>query len=109
MSRAAVAPEHARRVRRDPRFRAAAQHRVPVAQWRSEGLCLRHDPELFFPNAAEDPEPAVHVCRVCPVQAPCLAAALDSGECDGVWGATTPDERRAMRSVWVGEIRVRAV
>jgi hypothetical protein len=43
------------------------------------------------------------------VQAPCLAAALDSGECDGVWGATTPDERRAMRSVWVGEIRVRAV
>jgi len=105
MSRGAtVAPDLARRVRRDPRFRAAASHRVPEPHWRTHGECLRHDPEIFFPNAAEDPTPAVRICRTCPVQAPCLAAALDTGECDGVWGATTPDERRAMRPVWVGQL-----
>lgn len=101
MSRTAtLAPDLARRVRRDPRFRAATDHRVPEPHWRSRGECLRHDPELFFPNAADDPTPAVRICATCPVQAACLAAALDTGECDGVWGATTPDERRAMRQVW---------
>lgn len=101
MSRALVlGPDVVRRVRRDPRFRAAADGRVPTADWRSRGECLEHEPELFFPNAADDPSPAIAVCRTCPVQAPCLAAALDSGECDGVWGGTTPGERRAMRRVW---------
>src|SRR5579859_3391524 len=93
-------PDAARRARRDPRFREAVVHRVPEPQWRSRGECLRHDPELFFPNAAEDPTPAIQICRGCPVLGPCLAAALDSGECDGVWGATTPEDRRPMRDVW---------
>jgi WhiB family redox-sensing transcriptional regulator len=95
-----TAPEAVRRVRRDPRFRAALDHRIPEAEWRSRGECLRHDPELFFPNAAEDPVEALKVCATCEVAGACLAAALDSGECDGVWGATTPEERRAMRAAW---------
>ncbi|MDQ1710208.1 MAG: WhiB family transcriptional regulator, redox-sensing transcriptional regulator [Frankiaceae bacterium] len=101
MSRALVmGPEVVRRIRRDPRFRAAADGPLPGIDWRSHGECLKHDPELFFPNAADDPAPAIAVCRTCPVQAPCLAAALDAGECDGVWGGTTSGERRAMRRVW---------
>lgn len=95
-----TAPDLVRRVRRDPRFRAAADQRVPDPGWRSRGACLQHDPETFFPNAAEDPAPALEICRTCTVLGPCLAAALDSGECDGVWGATTPEERRPMRDVW---------
>ena len=95
-----TAPDAVRRVRRDPRFRAAVDARIPEPEWRSRGECLRHDPELFFPNAAEDPVDALQVCGTCSVLGPCLAAALDSGECDGVWGATTPDERRAMRVAW---------
>jgi hypothetical protein len=95
-----TAPDAVRRVRRDPRFRAALEHRIPEPQWRSRSECLRHDPELFFPNAAEDPVDALKVCGSCEVAGPCLAAALDAGECDGVWGATTPDERRAMRAAW---------
>ena len=95
-----TAPDLVRRVRRDARFRAAADHRVPDPSWRSKGACLQHDPETFFPNAAEDPAPALEICRTCTVLGPCLAAALDSGECDGVWGATTPEERRPMRDVW---------
>lgn len=89
-----------RQIRRDPRFRAAMAARAPSPGWRSAGLCLRHDPELFFPNAAEDPAPALTICRSCPVAGPCLAAALEAGECDGVWGGTTPEERRRMRQVW---------
>ncbi len=102
MSRPATpAAAQGRQVRRDPRFREALASRERNGGWRSAGLCLRHDPELFFPNTAEDPSPAVAICRMCPVAAPCLAAALDAGECDGVWGGTTPEERRRMRQVWV--------
>ena len=94
-------PGLVRRVRRDPRFRAALTNRVPEPQWRSRGECLRHDPETFFPNAAEDPVAAIEICGSCTVLGPCLAAALDSGECEGVWGGTTPEERRPMRELWV--------
>lgn len=89
-----------RAVRRDPRFQRALAAQSSTEAWRSAGLCLRHDPELFFPNAAEDPGPALKICAACPVSGPCLAAALNAGECDGVWGATTPEERRRMRQVW---------
>ena len=101
MSRQNLAPELTRVIRRDPRFRAAQSERVPAPDWRSMGECLRHDPEVFFPNAAEDPGAAIDICGQCAVVGPCLAAALDSGECDGVWGGTTPEERRTMRDVWL--------
>ncbi|MGI8699493.1 MAG: WhiB family transcriptional regulator [Mycobacteriales bacterium] len=101
MSRpSAAAAVLSRQVGRDPRFRQAMSARGSTIGWRSEGLCLRHDPELFFPNAAEDPAPAMAICRACPVAGACLAAALEAGECDGVWGGTTPEERRWMRQAW---------
>ncbi|HVA61701.1 MAG TPA: WhiB family transcriptional regulator [Mycobacteriales bacterium] len=93
--------EVSRRIRRDRRFRAALEQRYASPAWRASGLCLPLDPEMFFPNAADDPAPALMICQNCPVRAACLAAALDAGDCDGVWGATTPDERRPMRQVWV--------
>ncbi len=95
-----LASDTLRRVRRDPRFVRAVEAGVPPAKWRTAGACLDADPEAFFPTAAEDPSPAVAVCRTCPVQGACLAAALETGECDGVWGATTPEERRIMRPAW---------
>jgi hypothetical protein len=96
-----IHPDTVRRVRRDSRFRAAMEQRVPDPDWRARGACLQHDPETFFPNAAEDPVDALEICARCTVVGPCLAAALDAGECDGVWGATTPEERRPMRDVWL--------
>lgn len=98
--RPVVEASTARRVRRDPRFQAALGARTGDQGWRSKGRCLHVDPEIFFPTAAEDPSPALRVCATCPVAAPCLAAALDAGDCDGVWGASTPAERRVMRPVW---------
>jgi hypothetical protein len=37
------------------------------------------------------------------VQGACLAWALEVGDCHGVWGATTPRERRAMLVAWRAE------
>ncbi|GGK17374.1 hypothetical protein GCM10010124_07410 [Pilimelia terevasa] len=68
--------------------------------WRANGACRRADPDLFFPAPHEPALAALAVCRGCPVQGSCLAWALDVGDCHGVWGGTTPKERRAMGVVW---------
>jgi hypothetical protein len=44
------------------------------------------------------------LCRTCEVQGACLAWALDVGDCHGVWGATTPRERRAMLVAWRADV-----
>lgn len=60
--------------------------------------CAYEDPELFFPvsTALAAAEPAIEVCRSCRFVRPCLAYALTHQE-EGVWGATTADQRRALR------------
>ncbi|WP_283214585.1 WhiB family transcriptional regulator [Mycobacteroides abscessus] len=37
---------------------------------------------------------AKQICRRCPVREPCSSYAIAAGESFGVWGATTPRERR---------------
>jgi WhiB family transcriptional regulator, redox-sensing transcriptional regulator len=64
--------------------------------------CLRGiDPELFFPvavtgAAAGQVSSAKAVCGRCEVGADCLAYALQTMP-HGIWGATTREERIAMR------------
>jgi WhiB family transcriptional regulator, redox-sensing transcriptional regulator len=57
------------------------------------------DPELWFPangdRAAADRAKAI--CRSCPVRPACLEWALAANERTGIWGGTTPNERRALR------------
>ncbi|WP_205327530.1 WhiB family transcriptional regulator [Glycomyces sp. YM15] len=77
-----------------------------------EGLkaCHDADPELFYP--ADKPEKlspteledyirqveeAKHHCAVCPLKEACLRAALDREEQHGIWGGTTPQERKKLR------------
>lgn len=102
--RLVLAPEQVRAVRRDPRFVAArrAQDAPRDPAWRTQGRCLALDPTTFFPDAPDQVEAAVTACRACPVAGTCLATALATGESEGVWGGTTPAERRAMRVVWSG-------
>jgi hypothetical protein len=68
--------------------------------WRVRGVCQSVDPEVFFPAPSEPADAAVALCRTCDVQGACLAWALQVGDCHGVWGATTPRERRAMLVAW---------
>lgn len=70
--------------------------------WRNRALCLREDPELFFPVGNSGPAElqvaeAKTVCRSCPVANECLAWALRSGQDAGVWGGMSEDERRALK------------
>jgi WhiB family redox-sensing transcriptional regulator len=48
--------------------------------------CRVNDPELFFAELPADVEYAKALCRDCPVQALCLAGALERREPWGVWG-----------------------
>jgi hypothetical protein len=72
-------------------------------------VCQSVDPETFFPAPSEPADAAIALCRTCDVQGACLAWALEVGDCHGVWGATTPRERRAMLVAWRTESRVDAL
>ena len=59
--------------------------------WRNYAACRDVDPDLFFPLGTSGAsllqiEEAKQICRTCPVSAPCLRWALDSGDA-GVWAA----------------------
>ncbi|MFI5931659.1 WhiB family transcriptional regulator [Actinoplanes sp. NPDC051494] len=86
--------------RRDPRLLTAIEERSSDEAWRTRGACRSVDPETFFPAPNEPTESAVSLCGSCVVQGPCLAWALQVGDTHGVWGGTTPRERRAMLVAW---------
>ncbi|MEH1012849.1 WhiB family transcriptional regulator [Micromonospora sp. CPCC 206060] len=97
-------PHEVDAARRDPRLlRAISERRLDDA-WRTRGTCQSVDPETFFPAPNEPADTAIALCRTCDVQGPCLAWALEVGDCHGVWGGTTPRERRAMLVAWRSEV-----
>lgn len=86
-------------------WRASQVKRLGVpTNWREDAACRDADPDLFFPisttrAALRQIDEAKRICRACPAQVQCLAWALENGVTDGVWGATTEDERRAIQSL----------
>jgi WhiB family redox-sensing transcriptional regulator len=77
--------------------------RAVSAGWASRGTCRDSDPDLFFPIAPSGPAlrqiaRAKAVCARCPVRIDCLSYALETGQEAGVWGGTSEEERRAIRS-----------
>jgi WhiB family redox-sensing transcriptional regulator len=101
MTRARVPrPHEVAAARRDPRLLRAAIERQADTAWRTRGVCQTVDPETFFPAPTDPPDAAVALCGTCSVQGPCLAWALEAGDCHGVWGGTTARERRAMVVAW---------
>lgn len=63
--------------------------------WMARGACLGQN-AVFFPeqggraNARE----AKAICAICPVLDDCLTHAVEQNVIHGIWGGTTPDERR---------------
>ena len=81
-------------------WRAAQLRRLGIPQPLAE---VYANPDLFFPIGTTGPGPgqidqAKRVCLACPVGQRCLARALDLGAASGIWGGTTQDERRALRT-----------
>jgi WhiB family redox-sensing transcriptional regulator len=46
--------------------------------------------------AVEQAEHAKAICRICPSLKPCLSFALATSQDLGIWGGTTPEERRLL-------------
>jgi WhiB family transcriptional regulator, redox-sensing transcriptional regulator len=74
------------------------------ASWSERAACRQAgvDPEVFFPVGETGPgarqiAEAKVICARCQVAAQCLDWALRAGEPAGVWGGTTPEERRRLR------------
>lgn len=68
--------------------------------WTVDALCAQIDPEVWFPEKGCGPAASAKakaLCAQCPVQQPCLEAALERGEQYGIWGGTSEKDRRAMR------------
>ena len=71
--------------------------------WRAASACLNADPDMFFPvavgtAASKQVSLALRICEGCAVRQHCLDFAMRSGEKDGIWGGTTPEQRiRARR------------
>lgn len=68
--------------------------------WMRDGLgaCAEVDPDLWYPDdggtgATAKPR---RICRGCGFREECLQWALANNEKFGIWGDTTPDERRAL-------------
>lgn len=59
--------------------------------------CQGKDPELWFPLPTESAQPARAICRTCPVRDDCLNYALKYAVA-GIWAATDPGERAALRT-----------
>ncbi|MEU1884968.1 WhiB family transcriptional regulator [Micromonospora sp. WMMD987] len=97
-------PHEVAAARRDPRLLRALRDRRSDEAWRTRGTCQSVDPETFFPAPNEPADAAIELCRGCDVQGSCLAWALEVGDTHGVWGGTTPRERRAMLVAWRGEV-----
>ncbi|WP_433785029.1 WhiB family transcriptional regulator [Actinomycetospora sp. CA-101289] len=73
--------------------------------WQTRAACHDTDPDLFFPATDDDTSltttrariTIAPLCRACPVATECLRWALDTGQDYGLWAATTPTDRRAIR------------
>lgn len=66
--------------------------------WQAQALCRDLPTELFYdelePAAVER---AKKVCAACTVRVACLREALSRRDQDGIWGGTTPKERKRIR------------
>jgi WhiB family transcriptional regulator, redox-sensing transcriptional regulator len=91
-----------------------------ASNWRAASACLSADPDVFFPvavgtAASKQVTRALRICDGCSVRQQCLDYAMRSGEKDGIWGGTTPEERirtrrarnrRPARRAWEEERQV---
>jgi WhiB family redox-sensing transcriptional regulator len=82
---------------------ADAAAKADPASWASQAACLHSDPDLFFPIAPLGPAlrqiaQAKAICARCPVRSECLQFALTTHQVHGVWGGTSEEERRMLRS-----------
>lgn len=76
--------------------------------WRDEAACAAPGTGIdFFPEPDDVGGIALakSVCAVCPVSDDCLSFAVEARQEEGIWGGTTPAERKRIRRIWLREMR----
>lgn len=68
--------------------------------WIADGYCHNkpHLTFLFYSDQPSEQESAKRMCTVCPVKAQCLVAALERNERFGIWGGTSPADRKRLKA-----------
>lgn len=74
-------------------------------EWMLDAACVEHTELNFIPDRGDDVRPLLAVCARCLVCAECLDYALADPSIVGVWGGTTGQARRRLRSQGFGEDR----
>ncbi len=83
----------------------------PVAtrdtSWRDRAACRLLDQNIFFVDTgdAAGVERAQTVCEACGVRSDCLSYAVGTNQTEGIWGGTTPAERRRIRRQWMRKLK----
>jgi WhiB family redox-sensing transcriptional regulator len=78
---------------------------VEIPEWlHADWLpCFKAGPDLFFPDeygrrCQRQIKKAREICKTCPMLDPCLEWAVARPNLEGIWAATTPMERRRIRT-----------
>lgn len=80
-----------------PTLRLFGQH-----EWMDHAACAGTTVDFFAKATNKRGEPtqaaerAKAICAACAVETECLTYALDAQEREGIWGGTTPEERRSL-------------
>jgi WhiB family redox-sensing transcriptional regulator len=70
---------------------------VKKGAWTAQAACRGTDTEIFYPVTPDEEAEALSICATCPVRAQCLDDAIRNREIYGIWGGTTPEQRRRIR------------
>ncbi len=65
--------------------------------WMEKAKCKDRTDVKFFPDNGDNAFAARRFCSGCPVRVQCLEYALHHNLTDGVWGGTSPNQRKAIR------------
>lgn len=71
-------------------------------------LCKDMDSDIFFPENYTDleaVEKAKKICNDCWIKDDCLSFAISTKEREGIWGGTTPYERKKIRRKALADAR----
>ena len=75
---------------------------LALPAWHADAACREQPAISFFPDQGQGTAAAKRVCARCLVRRECLEYALEhedgDGEAHGVWGGTTPSQRRDIRA-----------
>jgi len=66
-------------------------------RWKEDAYCAGIGDWIFFPEKGQKNDLAKLLCTLCPVRPECLDYAVELNNTYGVFGRTTPRDRREIR------------